>query len=159
AADPDHQARALAMRALAARRADSAGLRTQSLETLLAGVRDTHPHVRINALRNLPGYDAPDRTLPPLRGLIADPDPNTRVAAVQALAECDESAAATALFAAATDASQPLAVRTTALTGLLRRDTAAAVEIAAGWATDVTPDAHESAILRLFAARTLAADP
>jgi HEAT repeat protein len=150
--DPDARVRAHAARGLRASHADSAGARDRALDALLLAARDTHPHVRINALRLLPGYREPVRTTPALMALLADADANVAVAAAQALGEARDQAAATTLRAVAMRSAHSDGLRTAALASLAGVDAAMAAALALAWA-----DSTEAArwVLRQHAARTL----
>lgn len=156
AGDTDHRVRAAAVRALRVAHADSAGAGDSALATLLNAVRDSHPHVRINALRLLPGYRVPAMTTPALAGLLTDADENVAVAAAQALGETGDAAAVTALYSIATNSARSDGLRTAALNSLARLDRAAAGAVGLAWADSAGVDRW---ILRRHAARALALVP
>lgn len=149
--DPDARVRSYAMRALRASLADSAGVRTRALTTLLAAARDSHPHVRINAINMLPAYRENGRTTAGLIDALRDPDANVAVAAAQALGQAGDAAAAAALEVA-TASAHPAGLRTAALHAWMRVDPAAAA-MAARWADST------GWLLRMHAARALTRAP
>ena len=150
-ADPDYRVRSYAVRGLRAAFADSAQLRPRAFTALVAATRDEHPHVRINAVAQLPGYQNRDATGALIDRLL-DEDANVRVAAAQALGQLRDRDAARSLAAAAhRDAAA--GVRTAALTALAMVDTVGAARIATDWGND------SSWVMRMYAARVLAHVP
>jgi cyclophilin family peptidyl-prolyl cis-trans isomerase/HEAT repeat protein len=133
ATDTSGVVRANAVRGLRASVTDSAGAQTAALDALLSAVADPHPHVRINALRLLPAYRQPARTLPALAARLNDEDANAAVAAAQALLEIGPPAAAV-LAPVARDAARPDGVRFAAMAGWSRLEPQAASAIALQWA-------------------------
>jgi cyclophilin family peptidyl-prolyl cis-trans isomerase/HEAT repeat protein len=148
--DAHELVRASAARGLRAAVVDSAGARQQAMTALLAAAADPHPHVRINAIRVLPGYREPARTTPLLLQRLDDEDANVVIATAQALAESGDRSAASALGTVARDPRRLDGVRSAALHSWSRLDSAAAARTAAAW-TDST-----RWILRLHGARALA---
>ncbi|HEX6309819.1 MAG TPA: peptidylprolyl isomerase [Longimicrobiales bacterium] len=148
-ADVDARVRASAVRGLRAGLADSAGVRMRALAALMNAARDTHPHVRINALSLLAAYHENARTTPVLAAALQDADPNVAIAAASGLAQAADAAAAAALRAA-TVPGRPDGLRIAALHAWSRADSAAAADVAIQW-TD-----SSRWILRLHAARALA---
>ena len=149
--DPDARVRSYAVRALRASLADSAGVRTRALTTLLSAARDAHSHVRINAINLLPAYREHGRTTAVLVAALRDPDANVAVAAAQALGQSDDATAAAALRDA-TASAHPAGLRTAALHAWTRVDPDA-VSAAALWADST------AWLLRMHAARALARAP
>ncbi|MGH7447230.1 MAG: HEAT repeat domain-containing protein, partial [Longimicrobiales bacterium] len=150
--DADYRVRSYAVRGMRAGRADSAGVRERALTALLAAARDSHPHVRINALQLLAAYRSNDRTTPFLAEALADPDANVAIAAAQGLGQARDPAASSALRLV-TAPGRPDGVRTTALHSWMRADSASAVVTALQWADS------SRWLLRMHAARALAAAP
>jgi cyclophilin family peptidyl-prolyl cis-trans isomerase/HEAT repeat protein len=150
--DADPLVRSLAVRALRAAAADTAGQRAAAQVALHQALADPHPHVRINAAAALATYRDP---LPSdvLMPLLQDADGNVRVAAAQALSNGRGEAVAEALAAAAADSAAPLGVRTTALTSLAAVDPNRAAGAVAPWAQSVRW------LERMHAARILGAIP
>src|SRR5690606_17347744 len=110
-------AASFAARGLRAATADSAGLRAQAAQALLARINDPFAPVRINAINALGGYR--DSTLAAqLTPLLRHEDPNTRVAAAQALGALGGSAAWAALEATVRNSGERAVVRGIALTAL-----------------------------------------
>lgn len=149
--DSDDRVRASAVRVMRAPLVDSAVVRSAALPALVAAARDTHPHVRINALRLLPGYREPARTGDVLLQLLDDPDPGVAVAAAQALGEAGERSATARLRAVALDVGRPDGLRTAALHSLVRVDALPAVDVANAWSDSARW------ILRYHASRALGA--
>jgi len=150
--DPDPLVRALAMRGLQPGVVDSAGRHAEAGAALAEATLDPHPQVRINALRALGNYRAFEYTTTLAVGL-RDQDANVRVAAAEALTELGGDEAATALETLASDSTARLALRATALTGLLRLAPERGLVIA-----DTFAQAEEW-LTRLYAARALSALP
>jgi cyclophilin family peptidyl-prolyl cis-trans isomerase/HEAT repeat protein len=150
-ADPDDRIRAHAARGLRPSVVDSAGARPAALAALIEAAADAHPHVRISALRLLPGYRQPDSTTPILLDRLRDDDANVAMAAAQALGENADPAAAAALRSVALDAARPGGLRSAALLTWARLDAAGAAPVASAWADS----AHW--LLRYHAARALGA--
>jgi cyclophilin family peptidyl-prolyl cis-trans isomerase/HEAT repeat protein len=151
-ADPDHRVRMNAVRGLRAAVADSAGLRAAALEALLTAAQDAHPHVRINALNQLPGYRVPERAAPVLATALDDSDTNVAVAAALALQQDGPPVAGPSLRAIVQSA-RPDGLRTAALHALARADSASAAAIATQWADSTRW------LLRMHAARALGRGP
>ncbi len=85
--DDNRYVRAVAVRALTAEYADSAGLdRRGTAGRIVTLVEDRDSHVRINALRTLGSYGDPAHVATAANGL-SDSDPNGRVQALTALGE------------------------------------------------------------------------
>jgi cyclophilin family peptidyl-prolyl cis-trans isomerase/HEAT repeat protein len=152
AGDVDARVRSYAVRALRAPLADSAGVRNRALTTLLAAARDSHPHVRVNAINLLPGYEENARTTPVLIGALRDADANVAVAAAQALGLSNDAAASAALRDAAMS-TRADGLRTAALHAWMRVDSTAAARTAAQWADS------SRWLLRMHAARALGRAP
>jgi cyclophilin family peptidyl-prolyl cis-trans isomerase/HEAT repeat protein len=148
--DADARVRVNVVRALRAARADSAGVRERAFAAALAAAADSHPHVRITALRLLPAYGNAARTLPILTTRLRDSDENVAIAATQALGEAADRTTVDALYGVVIDPARSIGLRTFALAALLRTDTATAVRLATSWADSTRW------LLRLHAARTLA---
>jgi cyclophilin family peptidyl-prolyl cis-trans isomerase/HEAT repeat protein len=143
--------RSHAARALRGPIADSAGVRVEARSALIASLTDADPHVRINSARALGSYAEPI-VVAPLARLLADPDSNVVLAAVEALAAAGPDAAAE-LRRVATNHGARVAIRAAAIGGLVRHDLATAEPILAEWAR--APDW----LRRMLAARALAAVP
>lgn len=159
--DADHRVRSYAVRGLRASLADSAGIRNAALTALLTAVRDSHPHVRINALNLLPAYRESRRSTPVLIEALRDADANVAVAAAQALgqssdapasAELDQRAVSTALQQA-TAPGRSDGLRTAAIHAWIRVDAVGAAAVAAQWADSTRW------LLRMHAARALGRAP
>lgn len=150
--DEDPRVRSYAVRALRASLADSAGVRSRALTTLLAAARDSHPHVRITAVNLLPGYRDNGRTTPVLIALLDDADVNVAVAAANALAQSEDPAASAALHAATTEGRAD-GLRTAALHAWMLVDPAAAAATAREWADS------SRWLLRMHAARGIGRAP
>jgi cyclophilin family peptidyl-prolyl cis-trans isomerase len=148
--DADPLVRATAARTLRRVQADSAGVTAAARTALARLLADPHPHVRINAVRALGAFREPADAVS-IATLAADPDGNVRTAAAEALATVPGPAAAGALGALAADATAPLALRSAALTSLVRGDTAGALALATRWT------GAESWLQRFYAARALGA--
>jgi cyclophilin family peptidyl-prolyl cis-trans isomerase/HEAT repeat protein len=151
--DPDDRVRAYAVRALRAAVADSAGVRERAFAAALTAAADSHPHVRINALRVLPGYRDPGRTTPILVARLRDADENVAVAAADSLASSADPEAGAALGAVVLETTRSDGLRTAALAAWTRLDPAAAAPVAEQWADSARW------LLRLHAARALARRP
>ena len=151
--DPDERVRAHAVRALRAPVADSAGVRERAFAAAMSAAADAHPHVRINALRVLPGYRDPARVTPVLIARLQDADENVAVAAADSLASGADPEAAAALHAVALNNARSDGVRTAALRAWMRVDPQAATRVAEQWADS------SRWLLRLHAVRTLAVRP
>jgi len=152
AADPDAEVRALAVRALRAGAADSAGVADRARATIEAALQDSAPHVRINAVNAAATYrDAAVIQL--VAGLTRDNDANVRMAAVQALGTLRRAEASGALGGTVMDAAEHIGIRAAALASLAACDEAAARTAAFGWATD------ERWLQRMHAARVLGSLP
>ncbi|HEX6133115.1 MAG TPA: peptidylprolyl isomerase [Longimicrobiales bacterium] len=147
-ADQDARVRAYVARGLRAGLADSAGVRTRALAALLTAARDSHPHVRINALNQLAAYRENGRTTPVLAAALQDGDPNVAIAAAAGLGQAEDPTSSAALRAA-TAPGRPDGLRTAALQAWLRVDSAAAADAAVQWSDS------SRWILRLHAARAL----
>jgi cyclophilin family peptidyl-prolyl cis-trans isomerase/HEAT repeat protein len=150
--DSDPLVRALTMRGLQPGVADSAGRRADAGAALAEATRDPHPHVRINALRALGNYRTPEYSSTLAIGL-RDEDTNVRVAAAEALTELGGDEATMALEALANDSTTRLALRATALTGLLHLAPERGLLIADTLARS------EEWLTRLYTARALSALP
>jgi cyclophilin family peptidyl-prolyl cis-trans isomerase/HEAT repeat protein len=151
ATDADDRVRAYAVRALRAVLADSAGLRDRAFAAAFAAASDSHPHVRINALRVLPGYRDP-RTTPILIAHLREVDENVALTATDSLTSGD-AGASEALRAVTQDVARSDGLRAAALRAWLRVDPAAATPVATQWADSARW------ILRLHAARAFASRP
>jgi cyclophilin family peptidyl-prolyl cis-trans isomerase/HEAT repeat protein len=154
AGDPDeHRVRAYVVRALAAPRADSAGVRDTAIALLADATTDPHPHVRINAVRALGSFGA-DAPLDTLVARLADPVANVAMAAVAALAAVGGAGADVVgpLGAVVDDPERPLSLRGAALEAVAALDPAAARTPLQAWVTGGVQE-------RYLAARALAALP
>jgi cyclophilin family peptidyl-prolyl cis-trans isomerase/HEAT repeat protein len=147
--DADEGVRAAAVRGLRASVVDSADLREPALAALLRAARDTHPHVRINAIGLLPAYRLPDRTGAVLAAALADADDNVAIAAAQALQQVRVPAASAPLHALLSSGRAD-GLRAAALHALARTDSVAVVAAAAQWADS------SRWLVRMHAARALA---
>jgi cyclophilin family peptidyl-prolyl cis-trans isomerase/HEAT repeat protein len=143
--------RSHAARALRGPVVDSAGIRVQARSALIAALADEDPHVRINVARALGSYAEP-AVVNPLARLLADPDSNVVLAAVEALAAAGPAAAGELRRVASNNGAR-VAIRAAALTGLVRHDFAAAEAILAEWTRSA------DWLSRMVAARALAAVP
>ena len=152
AGDPDARVRSYAVRGMRSALADSAGVRERALAALLTAARDSHPHVRINALGLLAGYRSAERTVPTLTAALADPDPNVAVAAAQGLALAADPAAADALRTTVLSRRSD-GLRAAALHAWMRADSSGAATTALQWADS------SRWLLRMHAARALARAP
>lgn len=150
--DPDPLVRALAMRGLDPTVVDSAGERAAAVAALTAAVEDSHPHVRINALRALAAFRIP-ASIPTLARGISDEDANVSLTAIESLGGVGGDRAAELLEPIANDPETRLALRAAALTGLLRIAPNRGAEIARGLARD------PEWLNRFYAARALGAAP
>ncbi|HSJ07440.1 MAG TPA: peptidylprolyl isomerase [Longimicrobiales bacterium] len=151
--DDDDLVRATAARGLRAPAADSAGMRDAALTALLAAASDTHPHVRINALRALASYDdAPDASASLVAALL-DADANVAVAAAEGLAQNPDPRTSTALAAVARDEARPTGLRAVALGAWATVDAGPAATLAGQWADSTRW------LMRYHAARALRAAP
>jgi len=150
--DPEHRVREFAARALRAPLVDSAGAADLARAVLAAVVQDSHPHVRINAVRALATYRSPAvaHTIAPF---LADADANVAIAAAQALGDLGGAAASEALDLVVRDDSARLALRGAALASLARTAPSRGIDRAAAFAA--SPDW----LVRFYAARALAAAP
>ncbi|MFC1639637.1 peptidylprolyl isomerase [Gemmatimonadota bacterium] len=129
--DDNRHVRAIAVRALTAEYADSAGLdRGGTAGRILTLVEDDDPHVRINALRTLGSYENPVLFASVANGL-SDSDPNGRVQALVALGQIGGSEAE-ALLTANVDRGS-FAERRQALLSLARVAHDVALVRCAGW--------------------------
>jgi len=129
--DDDRFLRAIAVRALTAAYADSAGLdRSGTAGRIVTLVEDRDPHVRINALRSLGTYESPTYVSAAANGL-SDSDPNGRVQALTALGQLGGTDA-TRLLVANVDRGT-FAERRQALLGLARAERDTALVRCAGW--------------------------
>lgn len=148
--DTDPLVRALATRGLRAVAADSANARADAMAALRRALADTHPHVRINAVRMLGQYRSSENA-DAIAALLRDPDGNVGIAAAEALGE---NGAATAALAEAARTHPSLGVRNAALTALARpaQQREQALSLAREWL------ARENPIERLYAVRLLAAN-
>lgn len=151
-ADTDPLVRALAMRGLRPAVVDSADRRGPALSALSEASRDPHPHVRINALRALSSYQLAEYT-GVLTEALADTDINVAIAAAEALGQNGAGAAATALESVASTATAPLALRSAALTSLLRLDPERGLSLTENLAKG------NDWLTRFYLARALAAAP
>jgi cyclophilin family peptidyl-prolyl cis-trans isomerase/HEAT repeat protein len=151
ATDADPLVRSTALRGLRAALVDSAGLRPSALTAIMAAAADPHPHVRVGAIRLLPGYRQESAVLPLLMSRLRDVDANVAVAAAQALGEVADPAAGTALGSVVADAALLDGFRAAALAAWVRTDAAAATAEAAAWADS------SRWLLRMNAARALQA--
>ncbi len=111
-ADDEHLARANAARGLRATLVDSAGIRDTALVALTAALSDDHPHVRINAVRTLAGYED-DAPVDAMAALLDDSNPQVAIAAAGAL-ESLADRAEPALAAAMNDPDRRMPVRAAA---------------------------------------------
>jgi cyclophilin family peptidyl-prolyl cis-trans isomerase/HEAT repeat protein len=130
--DQDPEVRALAARAIAAPAADSAGIASSAVPALLEALRDSHPHVRINAVRALATF----RERAPMDSIVAllrDPDPNVSVAVAGALASFGD-AAVPGLGAFVADPMILTAVRAAGLATLAAIQPRPAALVATEWA-------------------------
>jgi cyclophilin family peptidyl-prolyl cis-trans isomerase len=150
--DADARVRMQALRGLRASVVDSAGLRNAVLPALLRAATDSHPHVRVGAIRLLPAY-SDGEAVQALTGRLTDSDANVAVAAAQALGDAAAASAVSGLLDLAAHAERPDAVRAAALASAVRLRPEAGVPLAEGWidSTRWLP--------RLYAARALAAAP
>ena len=130
--DSDALVRALAVRGLRAPTADSAGKRAPAATALLAAVQDSHPHVRINAVRSLGGFADPTHAPAAIR-LLNGADANVAVAAAEALGQIPGFVSVNSLESSARDVTRKLAVRAASLAALMRLDTTRAVTVATEW--------------------------
>ena len=129
--DSDRYSRAIAVRALTASYADSAGLdRNGTARRIVMLVEDADPHVRIHALRSLGTYADPSYVSAAANGL-SDSDPNARVQALTTLGQLGGVDAERLLMSNLSRGT--FAERRQALLGLARiaRDTA--LVRCAGW--------------------------
>lgn len=148
--DAEPFVRALAARTLRSAVVDSTPFRDDAVRALAEATRDAHPHVRINALGALARFkDIGSAELIGPRA--ADSDLNVRLAAVEALGVAGGPAAAAALEPIARDTTQRLAIRTSALTGLLRANPETALPIIGSLAR------AENWLSRFYATRALGA--
>lgn len=132
-ADRDAEVRQLAVRALSAEFANSAGLSRSGVVTQVRRlVDDVDAGVRINALRALASYRDPALAGAALDH-VSDRDPNVRVQALTALGDLGGRDASSVL-AAQTDRGL-YATRRAALLSLARQDRGAALRKSAGWIT------------------------
>jgi cyclophilin family peptidyl-prolyl cis-trans isomerase/HEAT repeat protein len=152
ARDANHVVRSFAVRGLRASTADSANARPASAGVLVAALRDSHEHVRINAVGVLAGYRDPAHG-PEAARLLNDPHSNVRVAAAQALGLIKGPAAASALETKAGETSEKPAIRGAALASLALVDRMRALPLASAMARSADPT------LRVYAARSLANIP
>lgn len=133
-ADRDPFLREVAVRALTAAYADSAGMdRTGLANRVRRLVDDSAPGVRINALRALATFGDPALAAAAV-DRVSDSDPNVRVQALAALGDLGGADAA-AVLAPQVDRGL-FAARRQALLSLARRDRALAIRKAAAWITD-----------------------
>lgn len=129
--DADPHVRAIAVRALTADFADSAGLdRRGTAGRVVTLVEDHDPRVRINALRTLGSYEDPSHVAAVANGL-SDSDPNGRVQALASLGRLGSAEAAALLTANADRGS--FAERRQAMLGLARLARDVALVRCAGW--------------------------
>ncbi len=134
AQDDDAVVRALAIRALTRSYADSARLAPATLADIAArAADDPDAGVRVNALRTLATFRDP-RYAERIAPRLGDPQPNVRVQAATTLGQLGGSAAADAL-ARILVAREGFAVRSEALLGLARVDSARAAAPLASWAS------------------------
>jgi cyclophilin family peptidyl-prolyl cis-trans isomerase/HEAT repeat protein len=132
--DDDPRVRALAARGLGARPADSAGVAVDAVRALTAALDDSHPHVRINAVRALATF-ADRADLGAVAALLRDEDANVAIAAVDAVASLGD-AAVTPLTELLATASSPPGTRAAALARLAALDPDAALPLLEEWAGD-----------------------
>jgi cyclophilin family peptidyl-prolyl cis-trans isomerase/HEAT repeat protein len=142
--------RSLAARALRAPTVDSAQQRAETMTALAAALQDSDPHVQVNALAAIATFR--DSTIvSAVLELLSSADGNVRMAANQALPAVAGSVAAEALVGVARSDDHPIAMRGTALAGLVRVNPPRGVNEAAQWIRS------ESWLARLYATRALAA--
>ena len=128
--DPEPLVRANAARGFRVSAVDSVVRRLEVVATLTGLLRDSHPHVRINAVRALAAFREP-ASAPAIIALLRDPDPNVVLATVESLVGFGH--AANELRSIVQDPGRSLALRNTALNGLLQSDTAFVTTIAREW--------------------------
>jgi cyclophilin family peptidyl-prolyl cis-trans isomerase/HEAT repeat protein len=137
ARDTDARVRALALRGLARPLADSAALSRDSvLAVLTAATRDTDYAVRVNAVRTLAGYGAQGAVV--LEPLLRDRQPQVALAAAESFQRIGTAGAAAAptLISLVTSATEPIALRATALQALAAVASADAERLALAFARD-----------------------
>lgn len=124
--------RANAARGLSRGFADSAGVAPGTIADLLGrALADADPQVRINSIRSLGTYGRAE-DVARLTSLLDDPHPGVAMQAVESLGELSGAAAVSALEGVMTT-RRSFALRSVALAGLARRDSAAFDRAAAGW--------------------------
>jgi len=151
--------RQLVMRGATRPAADSAGVpRDSVIAILLAGLADSDPGVRVNALASLGTWA--DTTLGVrVAALLLDPVPNVRLQAVTALGSLGGRGGLARLGALADAEGEPLVIRREAMLGLLRADTAAAAGRLSSWAASPDPQVRAASLEFVGSIRSLDVSP
>jgi cyclophilin family peptidyl-prolyl cis-trans isomerase/HEAT repeat protein len=144
----------MALRALTAPLADSAGLGTAALQAVVAAISDPDYAVRINAARTLGTYPEPS-SVQALTGALAGTDGHLAITAAESLGRLRSAASLSSqrLGEIALDATRSVAFRQTALEALAMVDPARGAEVAERLAFD------PAWRVRAAAARALASAP